>query len=131
MRILTDGLSIHVDPDLLSGHVEDADRFSVRVDNSNGACHLWLSGRFEASALAALEDAIGEVPHRDVVLDLEALTFMDGAAWIAVTRLENRVRDWGKELRLVNAHGHIRTIFELTGTEHLLAEAVGAEAVRR
>ena len=124
MRILTDGLSIHVDADLLAGHVQDADRFSVRVEDSHDACHVRLSGRLDASALPALEDAIGEVPHRDVVLDLEALTSMDGAAWIAVTRLENRVRDRGNELHLVNAHGRIRTIFELTGTEHLLAEAV-------
>lgn len=116
MRILTDRLSVHLD---------DADPFSVRVDDSNGATHLRLSGRFDASALPALEDAIDAVPHRDVVLDLAALTFMDGAAWIAVTRLENRVRDWGNDLRLVNARGRIRTIFELTGTEHLLSEAVG------
>jgi anti-anti-sigma factor len=116
MRILTDRLSVHVD---------DTDMFSVRVDDSNGATHLRLSGRFDASALHALDDAISAVPHRDVVLDLAALTFMDGAAWIAVTRLENRVQDWGNELRLVNAQGRIRTIFELTGTEHLLSEAVG------
>lgn len=115
MRILTDRLSVHVD---------ETDRFSVRVDDSNGAAHLLLSGRFDASALPALDDALSGVPHRDVVLDLAALTFIDGAAWIAVTRLENRVRDWGKDLRLVNAHGRVRTIFELTGTEHLLSEAV-------
>jgi len=115
MRILTDHLSVHV---------HDTAPFSVGVEDSNGATHLRLSGRFDASALPSLEDAIGAVPHRDVVLDLAALTFMDGAAWIAVTRLENRVQDWGNELRLVNARGRIRTIFELTGTEHLLSEAV-------
>jgi anti-anti-sigma factor len=116
MRILTDRLSVHV---------HDTDPFSVGVEDSNGATHLRLSGRFDASALPALDDALSGVPHRDVVLDLAALTFMDGAAWIAVTRLENRVQDWGKDLRLVNARGRIRTIFERTGTEHLLSEAVG------
>jgi hypothetical protein len=49
---------------------------------------------------------------------------MDGAAWMAVMRLEERVRDWGKTLHLVNARGRIRTLFEPTGTDHLLVEAV-------
>jgi anti-anti-sigma factor len=115
MRVLTDRLSIHVD---------DTDHFSVRAGTSNGAAHLFLSGRLDASALPALDEAIWQVRHHDLVLDLNALTFMDGAAWIAVTRLENRVQDWGKTLQLVNARGRIRTIFELTGTEHLLSEAV-------
>ena len=121
MRILTDRLST----DRLSVHVDETDAFSVRVDDSNGAAHLLLSGRFDAAALSALDRALNGVAHRDVVLDLAALTFIDGAAWVAVTRLENRVRDWGKDLRLVNARGRIRTIFELTGTQHLLSEAVG------
>ena len=125
MRIVTDGLSIHVDADPLSVHVDDRDSFSASVEESNGACLIRLTGRFDASALPALEGAIGAGPHRDLVLDLEALTFMDGAAWVALTRLENRVRNWGRDLRLVNAHGRIRTIFELTGTEHLLSAAAG------
>ena len=71
-----------------------------------------------------LDDAIAVIRRRDVVLDLEAVTFMDGAAWLAVMAWEHRVRDWGKDFRLVNVRGRIRKIFEVTETEYLLSEVV-------
>ena len=63
----------------------------------------------------------------NVVMDLDGLTFMDGAAWLAVMAWEHRVRDWGRDLRVVNVPGRIRRIFELTETEYLLAEAVASD----
>ncbi len=78
------------------------------------------------AAIPALDDAIGEIKRRDVVLDLGGVTFMDSAAWLAVMAYEHRVHDWGMKFRLVNAPDHIRRIFELTATEYLLTEPVGA-----
>jgi anti-anti-sigma factor len=92
----------------------------------NGAAHLRLSGRFDIVAIPTLDDAIGEIRRRDVVLDLEAVTFMDSAAWLAVMAYEHRVHDWGMKFRLVRAPAHIRRIFELTATEYLLTEPVRA-----
>ena len=102
-----------------------SDTFSVRVKQSNGALHLRLSGRFDSGAVAALDGLIGVGRSRDVVMDLERITFIDGAAWVALMAYDHRVHDWGKDLRLVNTPAHLRRIFELTATEHLLAEAVG------
>lgn len=103
-----------------------AESFSVRVEDAEGAAHLRLTGRFDVSALPALDDTIGKAQRRDVVMDLDGLTFMDGAAWLAVMAWEHRVRDWGKNFRLVNVRGRIRKIFEVTETEYLLSEVVRA-----
>ena len=53
-----------------------------------------------------LDDAIAVIRRRDVILDLEAVTFMDGAAWLAIMAYEHRVHDWGMKFRLVRAGGH-------------------------
>lgn len=75
--------------------------FSVRVESSNGAAHLRLTGRFDVAAVRPLDDLMGDTERLDVVMDLGDVTFMDGAAWLAVMDFEHRAHDWGKELRLV------------------------------
>lgn len=100
--------------------------FSLSVEHSDSSVRLLLTGRFDAAAIPALDDVIGEVERRDVLMDLDGITFMDGAAWLAVMNLEHRVHDWGKGLQLVNTPGSIRRIFEITATEHLLSGAVGS-----
>jgi anti-anti-sigma factor len=101
-----------------------SDTFTVRVKRSTGTARLRLTGRFDAAAVASLDSLIGVVRHRDVVMDLEGITFMDSAGWLGVMAYERRVHDWDKEFRLENAPEHIRRIFELTATEHLFPEAV-------
>ena len=59
---------------------------------------------------------------------LDAFIFVPllGAAWLAIMAYEHRVHDWGMKFRLVHVPAAIRRIFELTATEYLLSEAVGA-----
>lgn len=101
-----------------------SDTFTVHVKRSPGAARLRLTGRFDAAAVATLDALIGVVRDRDVTMDLEGVTFMDSAGWLGVLTYERRVHDWGRDVRLENAPEHVRRIFELTATEHLLAEAV-------
>ena len=96
--------------------------FSISVGHRSGAALLRLSGRFDGRALPQLDASLSRARDRDVLMDLGDLTFMDGAAWLAVMGVEHRVRDWGSRLRVVNVDGSIRKIFELTETEYLLAE---------
>jgi anti-anti-sigma factor len=104
-----------------------SDSFSVRVAQLNGVARFRLAGRFDVMAIPALDEAIGQLRRRDVVLDLKGVTAMDSAAWLAVVAYEHRVHDaWGRELRLVNTPAHIRRIFELTASEYLLSEVVSA-----
>ena len=99
--------------------------FWVRVENTDFVTHLRLTGRFDSAAIPYLDDKIADARGRDVVLDLSGLTYMDGAAWIAVMSYEHRVRDTGNDYWLENAFGSIRKIFESTETEYLLSEAAG------
>ena len=101
------------------------DTFTVHVKRSAGTASLRLTGRFDASAVATLDALVGVVRDRDVTLDLAGVTSMDDAGWRGVMTYEGRVHGWGKDVRLENAPDHVRRIFELTATEHLLAEAVG------
>jgi anti-anti-sigma factor len=98
-----------------------SDRFLVRVEHADDVAHLHLAGRFDAEAVSRLDDAIALAHPRDVVLGLGGLSYIDGAAWLAVMSYEHRIRQWGRSLRLVNVFGEIRRIFEATQTEHLLA----------
>ena len=102
-----------------------SDTFTVHVKRSTGTACLRLKGRFNAAAVASLDALIGVVRDRDITMDLARITSMDSAGWLGVVAYERRVHDWGKEFRLENAPEHIRRIFELTATEHLLAEPVG------
>lgn len=102
-----------------------SDTFTVHVRRSTGTARLRLTGRFDAAAVATLDALIGVVRDRDVTMDLEGVTSMDSAGWLGVLTFERRANDWGKDVRLENAPEHVRRIFELTATEHLLAEAVG------
>jgi anti-anti-sigma factor len=99
-----------------------SEAFSVRVESSNGAAHLRLSGRFDVAAISSLDDLIGQTQRLDVVMDLGDVTFMDGGAWMAVMAFEHRAHDWGKELWLVNTPAPVRRIFELTATDHVIAD---------
>jgi anti-anti-sigma factor len=96
------------------------DSFWVRVENGDDVTHLRLTGRLDSPALSHLDDKVDEARGRDVVLDLGGLTYMDASAWLAVMSCERRVRAWGRDLRLENAFGAIREMFELAESEHLL-----------
>jgi anti-anti-sigma factor len=96
--------------------------FSVQVELYAEAARIALEGEFDGSALPTIEDALVEAGDRDVVIDLDGLTFMDGAAWLAVMAHEHRVRHQGHDLRLVNAPKPVRRIFRDTQTEYLLRE---------
>jgi anti-anti-sigma factor len=99
-----------------------SEAFSVRIESSNGAAHLCLSGPFDVAAVRALDELIGVTQRLDVVMDLGDVTFMDGAAWLAVMDFEHRAHDWGKEVRLINTPSQVRRIFGLTATEYLLSD---------
>src|SRR6185436_951955 len=99
-----------------------SEAFSVLVEPSNGTAHLRLSGRFDVAAVRALDDLIGVTQRLDVVMDVGDVTFMGGAAWLEVMDFEHRAHDWGKELRLVNTPSHVRRIFELTASDHLISD---------
>jgi anti-anti-sigma factor len=100
-------------------------QFSVQVELGSDTVRIALEGEFDGSALPTIEDAFVRAGDQDVVLDLDGLTFMDGAAWLAVMAHEHRARNQGRDLRLVNVPRPVRRIFRETKTEYLLREGTG------
>ena len=54
-----------------------SDTFSVELERLNDATHLRLAGRFDVAATPLLDETIGVIRRRDVILDLDAVTFME------------------------------------------------------
>ncbi len=88
--------------------------------------------RFDAAEVAYLEgeldyfaaEELGEkvpVRGRPVVVDLSRLKFIDAGGVGALEQLRDEVIASGGELRLVNASGNVRRVFELTNRADLLA----------
>jgi len=87
-----------------------SESFSVLMEESNGALHLYLDGWLDASAVPALLRSVMRGRPGDVVLDIDGLDHIDGAGWLGVISCEQRVTNWGGRLRI--DHG-IRKILEL------------------
>jgi anti-anti-sigma factor len=84
--------------------------FSVLVQESKDALHVFLGGWLDAAAVPGLYQAVARSGSRDVVLDIEDLEFIDGAGWLGVIGCEQRVASRGGRLRIDNG---IRKILEL------------------
>jgi hypothetical protein len=87
-----------------------SESFSVLVEESNHALHLFLGGWFDAAAVPGLYQAVARSGSRDVVLYIEDLEYIDGAGWLGVIGCERRVASRGGSLRIDNG---IRKILEL------------------
>ena len=90
-----------------------SESFSVLMEKSNGAMHLYLAGWLDASAVPALLQSVMQGRPGDVVLDIDGLDHIDGAGWLGVISCEQRVTNWGGRLRI--DHG-IRKILELASS---------------
>jgi anti-anti-sigma factor len=97
-----------------------AELFWVRVENSDDLARLRLTGRLDSTAVSYHNRKIDDARGRDVVLDLGGITYVDASAWLAVMSCERRVRAWGGSLRLENATGSVREVFQADGTGHLM-----------
>jgi len=90
-----------------------SESFSVLMEESNGALHLYLDGWLDASAVPALLRSVMRGRPGDVVLDIDGLDHIDGAGWLGVISCEQRVTNWGGRLRIDRG---IRKILELASS---------------
>jgi anti-anti-sigma factor len=90
-----------------------SESFSVLMEESNNALHLYLDGWLDASTVPALLRSVMRGRPGDVVLDIDGLDHIDGAGWLGVISCEQRVRNWGGRLRI--DHG-IRRVLELASS---------------
>jgi anti-sigma B factor antagonist len=62
-----------------------------------------------------LESELATVGHREVILDLRQLEFMDSTGLHTILSLHHSLRDNGRQLKLIKGPLQIQRIFDLTG----------------
>jgi len=98
------------------------------MDATSGAAVVTLQGELDAhdaSRLrehfaAALADASEDASSPRLVLDLEAVDFLDSTALGAIVGALRRTREAGGEVGIVLPAGSARRIFEITGLDAIL-----------
>ena len=91
--------------------------FSITKQENNGICIVTCSGRFDAYTMPeikpVLDAATAEAPA-NVLVDLEAVTFIDSTALAELVRGMKNARLKEGDLVLCRLQQSVRIIFELT-----------------
>ena len=108
--------------------------FQPDVEPFAGGLAMSLAGELDAYHAPGLRQAFAELIDGTeglvLVLDLEAVTFLDSTALGTMVGALRRLRESGGELRVVLPRGHARRIFELTALDRALdVRATRAEAL--
>jgi anti-sigma B factor antagonist len=83
----------------------------------NGVTVLAPSGRLDVAGAPALKDAIGEAVRNGsskVVIDMEAVSFVDSTGLGSVISALKQLRNSQGELRLAAPNQQVRVVLELT-----------------
>lgn len=107
--------------------------FSVTIRLERSAIVMVLAGELDLATFPQLEHAIDRALESDpeiVVLDLEALEFMDIAGLRSVIRSDQRLSGLGKRFVIAAPRGGITRLIELTHQQDALHVAAStAEAL--
>lgn len=108
--------------------------FSVKIRLERTAIVMVLGGELDLASFPQLEHAIDRALESDpelMVLDLEALEFMDVAGLRSVIRSDQQLRGLGKRLVIAAPGAGVRRLLTLTHQQDALhAAASTAEALR-
>jgi anti-sigma B factor antagonist len=97
--------------------------FDIQTEVSDDRAVIALRGEMDVYSAARLRDTLNQVltqGHVDIVLDLEALDFMDSTALGVMARASRRARDAGGELCLRSPQRSLQRVLEITGMAHVL-----------
>ena len=98
--------------------------FDVTAEHFNGLARLQARGELDLSTAPLLERAfiaVEELQPATIVLDFKNLAFIDSTGLHTLLRAHQRATESGRLLAVMNSTEGVRKVFELTGTEHLLA----------
>jgi anti-anti-sigma factor len=104
-----------------------APTFDVRVETRNGVARLALAGELDMGTVPILKQHLNRVNGDGVhglILDLRSLTFADSSALHTFLRAWDHARHNGHRMAIVGTSGEVRRLFEISGTEFLLDDAV-------
>ncbi|WP_152644812.1 STAS domain-containing protein [Kitasatospora griseola] len=98
-------------------------RGNAMNDRRNQPFVVRVNGEIDLDTAPALRRALAAAldAHREVVLDLSEVTFMDCAGLGAVVRARNQADRSGRRLILRGASGCVVRLLELTGLQRRLA----------
>ena len=108
--------------------------FRTELDSNNGVVRVALSGELDLASAPILEEALDAVVSdgfAGVMVDLRELTFIDSSGLHALLRARTGADTSGKGLILVGAPDAAQRLFELTGTQFLLADPKAVEILDR
>jgi anti-anti-sigma factor len=88
-----------------------------------GMTTVRLRGEVDMATAAALEWALERTIDRggDLVVDVGELTFIDAAGLRALARVDERLREHDRRLRLERASPQLRRLLGVLGLSHLAA----------
>lgn len=96
----------------------------VEIDRSAEVVVISAGGELDAYAAPDLSDAFAKTASEDrVVVDLQAVSFLDSTALGVVVRAVHTVVDRGGAARVVLPGGSARRIFEITTLDSVLPVA--------
>lgn len=96
----------------------------VSYDVVNGWTVVEIDGEVDAQTASMLREAVitllDEEPgaggaHRDLVLDMGFVTFLDSMGLGVIVAITKRIREQGGSLRIASVPGRILRIFDLSG----------------
>ena len=108
-------------------------RLTYESHEADGVVQLVLSGEFDLSSAAQIEDVLKELEERrpDVlVLDLRELSFMDSTGLRVMVSADARARDDSRRLAIVQGPEAVHRVFRITGLDDHLEIVETPEAVR-
>ena len=96
-------------------------RIDTEVDGDT--LRVTLSGEFDIASVGAFREAVehSDTPWRRAELDMSDLAFLDSSGLQALVQLNNRAREQGLEVTLVQPSHPVTRLLQLTGLESQFA----------
>lgn len=108
-------------PAVAAGHTAD---FSLSFSRDNGSVVVGVIGELDCSTSTILEqrldDLLEDQGNLSIVLDLDAMTFVDSSGLSVFVTAFRHLRERGGELVLRRPAAPVRKVFEITGLHQVL-----------
>ena len=97
--------------------------FSYSIASTDGRTTLSLRGELDMSCtieLEAITGALSSFEGTDLVVDLSELSFLDSTGLSYLLKARETLRQRGKRVQVVGAHGGVLKVIKVTGLTDVL-----------
>jgi anti-sigma B factor antagonist len=105
--------------------------FACEVHEDGDVARVVLTGEFDLSVVPGVEDEVRRVEQgaSTLVIDLSALEFMDSSGLRTLVSADERARESGRNLVIVQGPPQVHRVFEITQLDRHLNLVPEASAV--